>query len=150
MVRGIDCPSYATYLNSSYYTEEKIHVHPNSICLFEFEKDTPIQRHATAKYVSATKNVVFILRTVCSIGNYDYQFSYEFYLDGSIQVLVRASGYIQSAFWAHNEGYGFKVHDYISGSMHDHVLNYKLDLDVLGTKNSLLKTEFVPETSSYV
>ena len=148
MVRGVDCPSYAMYLNSSYYSEEKMYVHPNSICMFEFEKDTPIQRHATAKYVSASKNIIFILRSIFSIGNYDYQFSYEFYLDGSIQVLVRASGYIQSAFWAHNEDYGFKVHDYISGSMHDHVLNYKLDLDVLGTKNSLLKTEFVPETST--
>lgn len=149
LVNGYDCPSYSTYLNTSFYTRETTHWHPNSICLFEFQRDYPIQRHSTAKYVSITKNVMFVVRTVCSVGNYDYQFTYEFYLDGSIQVLVRASGYIQSAFWAHNGDYGFKIHDALSGSMHDHVLNFKLDLDVKGTANSLMKTEFVPvaETS---
>jgi primary-amine oxidase len=75
--------------------------------------------------------------------------SYTFQLDGSIEVLVRASGYIQSAYFAGNEEYGFKVHDSLSGSMHDHVLNFKADFDILGTKNSLQKVEFVPATVEY-
>ncbi|KAK0654082.1 Membrane primary amine oxidase [Lasiodiplodia hormozganensis] len=149
LVNGYDCPSYSTYLNTSFYTRESTHWHPNSICLFEFQRDYPIQRHSTANYVSITKNIMFVVRTVCSVGNYDYQFTYEFYLDGSIQVLVRASGYIQSAFWAYNGDYGFKIHDALSGSMHDHVLNFKLDLDVKGTANSLMKTEFVPVAETY-
>ncbi|KAL0263405.1 hypothetical protein SLS55_002385 [Diplodia seriata] len=149
LVNGYDCPSYAAYLNTSFYASERTHWHPNSICLFEFENDYPIQRHSTSSYVSITKNIKFVVRTVCSVGNYDYQFTYEFHLDGSIQVLVRASGYIQSAFWAHNGDYGFKIHDALSGSMHDHVLNYKIDLDVKGTENSLMKTEFVPVTETY-
>ncbi|OJD28624.1 copper amine oxidase [Diplodia corticola] len=149
LVNGYDCPSYSAYLNTSFYASEKTHWHPNSICMFEFENDYPIQRHSTARYVSITKNIKFVVRTVCSVGNYDYQFTYEFHLDGSIQVLVRASGYIQSAFWAHNADYGFKIHDALSGSMHDHVLSFKLDLDVKGTANSLMKTEFVPVTETY-
>ena len=52
-------------------------------------------------------------------------FSYEFYLDGSIRVSVRASGYIQSAYFAKNQDYGYQIHEALSGSMHDHVLNYK-------------------------
>ena len=77
-------------------------------------------------------------------------FSYEFYLDGSIRVSVRASGYIQSAYYANNEDYGYQIHDALSGSMHDHVLNYKADFDILGMENTMQVTTFVPITESYV
>lgn len=43
-------------------------------------------------------------------------FSYEFYMDGSIQVSVRAAGYIQSAYYAKNEDYGYQIHDALSGT----------------------------------
>lgn len=46
--------------------------------------------------------------------------------------------------------YGFKIHDSLSGSMHDHVLTFKADFDILGTKNSVQKVEFVPATVEYV
>lgn len=71
-------------------------------------------------------------------------FEYAFLRDGSIHVTVRASGYIAAAFWAANSEYGFHIHDTVSGSMHDHVLNYKLDLDIHGTQNSLMKLEVIP------
>lgn len=146
LVSGFDCPAYATFLNSSFYIGETSHVHPNSICLFEFDKGHPIQRHTTPSYVSVTKNIAFILRSVSSIGNYDYMFDYEFYLDGSIEVSVRASGYIQSSFWSTRTtgNDGFHIHDHVLGSIHDHVLNYKLDLDVAGTKNSVMKGDLRP------
>lgn len=40
------------------------------------------------------------------MGNYDYNFDYAFYLDGTVEVTVRASGYIQSAYYYGNEDYG--------------------------------------------
>ncbi|KAG8156734.1 hypothetical protein KVR01_013339 [Diaporthe batatas] len=36
LVPGYDCPTYATYLNSSFYVSETTHTHINSICLFEY------------------------------------------------------------------------------------------------------------------
>jgi primary-amine oxidase len=77
-------------------------------------------------------------------------FSYEFYLDSSIKVSVRASGYIQAAYFAKNSDYGYQIHDALSGSMHDHVLNYKADFDILGEENTMQLTSFVPITESYV
>lgn len=65
------------------------------------------------------------------------------------QVEVRASGYIQSAFYAHNEDYGYHIHDSLSGSMHDHVLNFKADFDILGTANTMQLTTNVPVSQSY-
>ena len=84
-----------------------------------------------------------------TVGNYDYMFSYSFHLDGSIQVEVRASGYIQSAYYAHNEDYGYHIHDFLSGSMHDHVLNFKADFDVLGVNNTVELSTAKPVVRSY-
>ena len=151
LVSGFDCPAYATYLNTSYYSGETTHTHPSSICLFEFDTGHPIQRHTTPLYVSVTKNIGFIVRSVSTIGNYDYLFDYEFFLDGSIHIVVRASGYIQSSFWTSSMDGGrdgFHIHDHLGGSLHDHVLNYKIDLDVLGTRNSVVKSALVPTTKT--
>ncbi len=149
LVPGYDCPSYATFLNSTFYVDETTHTHLNSICLFEYDADFPIQRHSTSKYVAVTKNTYFTARSVCTVGNYDYMFSFTFFLDGSIAVEVRASGYIQSAYFAQNDDYGFHIHDFLSGSMHDHVLNYKADFDILGTDNTVQLMQQVPVAKSY-
>lgn len=146
---GYDCPAYSTFLNSSFYVSETTHTHVNSICLFEYDADYPIQRHSTSEYVSVTKNTYFAVRSVSTVGNYDYAFTYSFFRDGSIAVEVRASGYIQAAYYAHNEDYGFHIHDALSGSMHDHVLNFKADFDILGTQNSVQLVNQVPATKYY-
>lgn len=138
LIPGYDCPAYATYTDA--------------FCLFEFPKDYPMSRHYNYDYFHATKNVAFMLRTVSTVGNYDYQTTYEFHYDGSIQVMVRASGYIQGSDYVNGTEpweYGYKIRDDLSGSMHDHVLNFKLDLDIKGTKNSVSKTEFVPHSQVY-
>lgn len=149
LVKGYDCPTHATYLNSSFYSSETTHTHIDSICLFETEANYPIQRHSTSQYVSVTKNIFFTIRTVCTVGNYDYMFSYEFYMDGSINIEVRASGYIQSAHYAKNSDYGYQIHDALSGSMHDHVLNFKIDFDIQGTANTMTTTSNVPASQVY-
>lgn len=117
--------------------------------MFEIDKGFPIQRHSWAGYTTVTKNIAFNVRAVYTIGNYDYMTTYQFSLDGSIEVGVRASGYISSAFYAQNEDYGFKIHDSLSGSLHDHVITFKADFDILGEANSLMKAAIVPTTETY-
>ncbi|KAL4917168.1 copper amine oxidase [Aspergillus aurantiobrunneus] len=144
LLKGYDCPSYASYLNTSFYNLEETHTHVDSLCLFEFDADYPLSRRSTSESVSVTKNDYFTLCTVSTIGNYDYMFSYNFHMDGTIGVEVRASGYIQSAYYANNQDFGYQVHDSLSGSMHDHVLNFKADFDILGTDNTIELTSLVP------
>lgn len=69
-------------------------------------------------------------------------------LDGSISVDVRASGYIQSAYYANDEEFGHRIHDFLSDSMHDHVLNFKADFDILGTNNTMQLTTNVGQSST--
>lgn len=72
LISGYDCPSYATYLNTSFYVSETTHTHVNSICLFEMDAGYPMQRHSASNYVASTKNIIFTVRNVCTVGNYDY------------------------------------------------------------------------------
>lgn len=125
-----------------------------------------MQRHTTGSYVSTTKNIALTVRSVNTIGNYDYQFDYTFYMDGTIETLVRASGYIQSAYFANNTDYGYQINDAVglmpitclcsaradpqlSGSMHDHILTFKADVDIAGTNNTMAKHTFVASTEKY-
>ncbi|WFC98813.1 primary-amine oxidase [Malassezia yamatoensis] len=149
LVDGYDCPTYSHYLNATFHAGEESRTHRNAICLFEMDMQLPISRHSSAKYVTVTRNTALVLRSVSTVGNYDYTFSYYFYLDGSIEVKVSASGYIQSAYYAQNDEYGYRIHHGLSGSMHDHVLTFKADVDVLGTNNSFAKHRAVASKESY-
>ncbi len=110
-------------------------------------------------------------------GNYDYtvsfapyplirftlihpQIDYIFYLDGSIEVKLRASGYIFGAFHAEprshpltrddsTDEYGYRVHPAVHTSMHDHVVNFRADLDICGTSNTLVRTSIEPLQREY-
>ena len=161
LVRGYDCPAYATYVATNYSIKEEKWSNPDSICIFEYTADYPLQRHTTSRYVSISRNTYLVVKSVSTVGNYDYTFEYMFYLDGTVEVKVRASGYIFTAFYdaasltsdtsvtITEDEYGYKVRDVVSGSMHDHVINFKADLDIGSTANSLVRVDIEPTTKSY-
>jgi len=89
----------------------------------------------------SVKGYVLTVRSISTVGNYDYLFDYMFYLDGTIEVRLSASGYLQGGYWEPEQvGYGNRIRQQSMGSLHDHVINYKVDLDILGTENSFLET----------
>ncbi|BGP51602.1 hypothetical protein JCM10450v2_007552 [Rhodotorula kratochvilovae] len=137
LIEGYDCPAYAKFVNSTFHSNEVSTTHRKSICFYETDVGYPMQRHTNGQYASATKNIAFVMKSVSTVGNYDYSFYYTFTLDGSVAIEVMASGYIQSAYYAKNGEYGYQINDGLSGSMHDHVLNWKLDADIFGTNNTV-------------
>ena len=143
LVPGYDCPAYATFLSTEYHLQEQVITRKNSICIFEYTADYPLQRHTSGSMVTIGKNTYMVVRFVSTVGNYDYTFDYVFYPDGTIEVKVRASGFIFGVFWNENsypqDDYGYRVHDAAATSMHDHVLNFKADLDVAGTSNTMVR-----------
>ncbi|KAF1986474.1 copper amine oxidase [Aulographum hederae CBS 113979] len=98
LVPGHDCPAYATYLPTMFHQGDSTIYRNNSICIFEYTADHPLQRHTTATHVSVSRNTYLIVRSVSTVGNYDYTIDYIFYLDGTVEVKVRASGYIFGAY----------------------------------------------------
>jgi primary-amine oxidase len=101
--------------------------------------------------VTVSRYNYLILRTTAVVGNYDYTIDYLFYLDGTIEIKIRASGYIQRSYFMPEESreYGFRVHDQFATSMHDHVFKFKADLDILNSRNTLVNVNIEPKTKSH-
>ena len=62
LLAGYDCPTYATFLNTSFHADEVSKTHPNSICMFEQDKGYLIQRHSNDAYLASTRNIAFTVR----------------------------------------------------------------------------------------
>lgn len=63
-------------------------------------------------------------------------FDFSFNLDAVVEVAVRASGYLQSSFYYPDQNaFGPRIQEATMGSLHDHILTYKADFDIV-TPNS--------------
>ena len=95
LVPGYDCPAYASFISTISHFEESTIINQKSICIFEYTADHALQRHTDDSRVSVSRNTYLTVRSVSTIANHDYTFDYIFYLDGTIEVKVRASGYLR-------------------------------------------------------
>ncbi|XP_069490277.1 amine oxidase [copper-containing] 3-like isoform X1 [Ambystoma mexicanum] len=143
MVKGVDCPSSATCVDSDYfYDNEKPAKHRNAICIFEHNPALPMRRHYSnyySDYYGGLPSTVLVLRAIATLGNYDYVFDFLFYQNGAIEARVHATGYITSSFYfADGLNYGNRLGEYTLGTIHTHFINYKVDLDVAGTENHVV------------
>ncbi|CAI4212343.1 unnamed protein product [Parascedosporium putredinis] len=151
LVEGFDCPFGSTMLPITYFSGNTSVTQPDAICIFEADLGIPISRHRSGSSNSkgfanlgTVKGTALTVRSIATIGNYDYMFDYQFHLEGSLEVSVRASGYLQSSFYYPDQNkWGSRVQVATQGSYHDHVLTYKADFDVAGTSNSLQVSELV-------
>ncbi|KAH8714642.1 copper amine oxidase [Ilyonectria robusta] len=145
LIPGYDCPYHATYWSPSFTDGTSTTNFNNTICIFETDIGTPITRHVDQSYVQATKGSKLVVRQVATVGNYDYLWDYSFYVDGTVSVDAHASGYVQGNYYRpDDEGkWGPRIAETIAGTLHTHVMNFKVDFDLLGTDNTFLKTEIV-------
>ncbi|KAF2036379.1 amine oxidase catalytic domain-containing protein [Setomelanomma holmii] len=118
------------FWNLTYHSGNGSVINANSLCIFEADMNFPLSRHRTGasndygfSKLGTVKGAQLIVRAIATVGNYDYTFDYGFHMDGSLEVSVRASGYLQSR------------------SLHDHIITFKGDFDILGTGNALQVSE---------
>ncbi|KAE9393097.1 amine oxidase catalytic domain-containing protein [Gymnopus androsaceus JB14] len=134
----------AVYLPATTHSGLGSIVRERAICVFEMDTGRPVTRHTgyMEGEFGAVKGHLLTVRSISTIGNYDYVFDYMFQIDGTIEVRVSASGYLQGGYWEPSqEGYGGRIRDTTMGNLHDHVtVNFKVDLDIVGSSNSLLET----------
>ena len=144
MARGVDCPNTATFFDVVHMIgAAKPRTFRNAVCVFELNTGMPLRRHYENNFMGGYRfyggmaNQVLVLRTVATVYNYDYVFDFIFYQNGVIEVKISASGYIFGAFYDSNsDPYSYLLHDDFTSGTHDHLINYKVDLDVGGRKNS--------------
>ncbi|XP_051571087.1 primary amine oxidase, liver isozyme-like [Myxocyprinus asiaticus] len=140
LVRGIDCPYTATYVDTYRYVDTNVTLRSrNSICVFEHDAGRPLRRHFSDFFhngYGGMANSALVFRTITAIGNYDYIWDFIFYQSGSVEARVHATGYISSSFMIDGSlQYGHQVAENVLGNIHTHFINFKVDLDILGVKN---------------
>ena len=138
---GFGCPDRASYLrlnvtNVLRTTEKEV------ACVFEADAQRPMWRH----YDNGLLDHHLVIRTPMNLGNYDYTLEFRFHLDGRLEALMAASGTLYGSFWdpedplldddKSSSPFGFRVGNILSGPVHSHDFVFKVDLDILGTKNS--------------
>lgn len=144
LVRGVDCPESATFIDLVHHVDSpRPRRMKNAVCVFEYNTGIPLRRHfendfeGGYKFYGGMPTYALVLRYISTPYNYDYVYDYLFYANGVVEVRVSTSGYIQATYWTSQEQpYANEVHKNVAGSIHDHMLNYKVDLDVAGRKNS--------------
>jgi primary-amine oxidase len=149
LIEGYDCPWGSTFWNLTYHSGNGSVINTNSLCIFEADMNFPLSRHRTGasndygfSKLGTVKGAQLIVRAIATVGNYDYMFDYGFHMDGSLEVSVRASGYLQSSFYYPTQGkWGPRIQQATQGSLHDHIITFKGDFDILGTGNSLQVSE---------
>ncbi|XP_075379081.1 amine oxidase [copper-containing] 3-like isoform X3 [Mycteria americana] len=143
LVRGVDCPYSATYVDTHSLSET---LSPSkrkaSLCIFEQNLGSPLRRHYSnlqSLYYGGLVNSALVVRSIATVGNHDYVWDFIFYQNGAIEGKVQATGYASSSF-LHGDGlrYGNRVWEHTLGTIRTHSVNYKVDLDVGGVKNSLV------------
>ena len=163
LVAGIDCPAYATFFSGFFYKENGTPFErPQLACLFERSKGDPIWRHGDQNGTFGRPTRELVLRTVATVGNYDYVMDWRFGQDDAITVGVGATGILEvkpvvdtdvskgmSANLQDKNAPGGAVefgHLIAPGTDavdHDHFFSFRLDLDVDGTKNNFMVDKLV-------
>lgn len=163
LLRGLDAPDYALYMDGLVIQDDgRPRAIPDVIAVFERENGDPSWRHyAYEMEPESRKKRDLVIRFAAVVANYDYVFDWIFQQDGSIRVLVGATGIAEVKATNQKDAsspvqndqagdaYGRFVDPHIVAINHDHYFNFRLDLDIDGENNRFeldhLKTQILPE-----
>ncbi len=156
LVAGLDCPVNAEFFHA-YFADDwgNSYEHQNAVCIFERKPNQLAWRHyeAFGGRQHGEQLTELVVRTIASVGNYDYGFDWIFRRDGSVFVDVAASGIVVvKAVSKKNTGRANVSESHKSGRLiapgllgvnHDHFFSFYLDLDVDGPSNVFSRDRIV-------
>lgn len=160
--RGRDCPRQSAYLPAIIPSDMGgLFKVDDAVCIFERNTADPAWRHhdATVNETDSRAEVELVVRLIPTIGNYDYVMDFVFTQRGNIKVRVGASGIdavktvatksMSDATAEADTRYGALVAANRVAVYHDHYFSFRIDLDIDGQANRLvrdhLKVERLPE-----
>lgn len=151
LMEGCDCLGYMNYFDAVMNdTDGEVNVIPNAICLHEEDYGT-LWKHTNwrTENTEVRRNRRLVISFVATVGNYDYQFNWYLYQDGSFEGQVRLTGVDSNGLVAAGEdvdGFSEMLAPQVKGLIHQHFFNFRLDLDIDGEENELyrVQNEVVP------
>lgn len=158
---GVDCPEGAHYIEAATWfnptptgdaTADPSHAwkfYP--ACVFEWEEDHTIWRHmvnsdprnkAPPKVHGLVRKTV-VVRSIATVGNYDYIIDVKLREDGEIETHCRFAGYLESRYYdagfnPAEQNFSTILRPDLAGPVHSHIVNWKADIDIAGVRNNAL------------
>ena len=149
---GHDCPQQSAYLPAIIPSDQGgLFKVDRAVCIFERNPSEPAWRHyeAGSGQTNSRANVELVVRTIPTIGNYDYVLDYIFTLHGNVRVRLGATGIdavkavetanMADATAAADTRFGALVAPHTVAVYHDHYFSFRLDLDIDGRENTLVR-----------
>jgi primary-amine oxidase len=157
MLVGVDCPENATLLSPVMANDNgKGSVRKDAIAIYERYSGDPSWRHMDplTRQTDGGRAQMLVVRSIATVGNYDYVFDWNFDSTGGIKVRVGATGICSSKpvdsktalddATGKDGAYGRFVDSNLVAVNHDHFIAYRLDFDVDGQNNTFVKERLTP------
>jgi Cu2+-containing amine oxidase len=155
---GVDCPEGAHFLPVTKWISimeggftkinplESRTFYP--VCVFEWKEDHTIWRHMENSASLDVRGLVrqtVVVRTVCTVGNYDYITDIKLREDGEIEVKTRFAGYIEARHFdpkvnPEETNFSTIIRPDLAGPVHSHLVNWKADFDIAGVRGNSFQT----------
>src|SRR5690606_11835342 len=116
----------------------------NAICMHE-EDYGVLWKHTDLFTESAEtrRQRRLVVSFFATIGNYDYGFYWYFYLDGTIQLEVKATGVVFTSSYKAGSPYATEIAPGLGAPYHQHIFNARLDMMVDGLTNAVEELDAV-------
>ncbi|ODN80850.1 hypothetical protein L202_02991 [Cryptococcus amylolentus CBS 6039] len=148
---GCDCLGSITYLDADFVTRAGgIETIKSAICIHE-EDAGILHKHTDFRDLRAhvARNRKLVISSICTVANYEYGFYFNFGLDGSVELEVKATGIVNAYTLAAGEPKDFEheceVAPRISAQNHQHLFSFRLDPMIDGIQNRVVQTDIVSD-----
>ncbi len=158
--KGLDVPQYATLIDSVFSDDlGKPYVQPASVAIYERDSGV-LWKHFDYEFQhdETRRARCLYLTYIATVGNYDYGLSWILHQDGNISMEANLTGILLPKGTSQKRSLGAAslatgtgtepvgvertarlVAPYTAAPNHQHFFNFRLDLDVDGTQNSLVE-----------
>lgn len=126
---------------------------PDALCIYEALTGEALWRHGYTESsgvygdgeIRGLPRTMLNVRQISTMSNYDYLNTFSVMVDGVVEMNMEMGGYLLSSFAPDPDVmespesplFAPRVFSHVSGILHDHLICYKVDLDILGTSNRL-------------
>ncbi|MFK9083622.1 primary-amine oxidase [Pseudomonas neuropathica] len=150
IARGKDAPENAVLLDATIadYTGAPTAI-PRAMAVFERYAGPEYKHQEMGQPNLSTERRELVVRWISTVGNYDYIFDWVFQQNGTIGIDAGATGIeavkgVKSRTMHEDTAkedtrYGTLLDHNIVGTTHQHIYNFRLDMDVDGEQNSLVE-----------
>jgi primary-amine oxidase len=144
LVLGCDCLGDITYMDAVMADDDgNPTTIENAICIHE-EDAGILWKHTdwvTGK-VDVRRSRKLVVSFIATVGNYHYGFYWNFFQDGHIEVDTKLMGIVQTiAYVGELPGQASPVAANLAATWHQHLFNFRLDMEVDGWQNTVYQTD---------